>query len=247
MAHTLDALRLLIGGVLLLYASVRDWRDRRVENHVWVVGAALGGILFAVDYVGHRATGLHVAVALLIIAAAYVLWYLHLLAGGADSKALMMLAILLPVPLHWDALGHQFPFWESPLPTALVVFANSVLAFLIAPFLMLVVNLTRGHVKFPAMFFGYKMPLEWAARSFVWIVERPRPDGTLRQMVWASRQTEEEYRANVARLRELGVREVWTTPKIPFMIPLLSGFFLAFFLGDLLTHFIVARFVPGLG
>jgi preflagellin peptidase FlaK len=31
-----------------------------------------------------------------------------------------------------------------------------------------------------------------------------------------------------------GINEIWVTPKIPFMIPLLAGFIVAFIFGDIL-------------
>ena len=33
-----------------------------------------------------------------------------------------------------------------------------------------------------------------------------------------------------------GINEIWVTPKIPFMIPLLAGFICAFVLGDILYY-----------
>ncbi|HYS70937.1 MAG TPA: A24 family peptidase C-terminal domain-containing protein, partial [Thermoplasmata archaeon] len=39
----------------------------------------------------------------------------------------------------------------------------------------------------------------------------------------------------VARLRARGIKRVWVTPQIPFMVPLLVGFGLAFVMGNLLV------------
>lgn len=46
--------------------------------------------------------------------------------------------------------------------------------------------------------------------------------------------TRGDYDLNLARLKALGVEEVWATPKIPFMIPLFLGFLTAFLVGDLI-------------
>lgn len=244
MAHSLDGVRFVVGFALLAYASLRDLKVRRVENEVWVWGAAIGLLLFGLDgFVMGRANWIHLAVAAVVIGLAYVLWYFHILAGGADAKALMMLAVLLPVPIELDVAGRAFPVWASPMPVALVVLANSVLLFLLVPFAFAAGNLLRGHVRLPAMFLGVRMPIDRAAASFVWVVERAQPDGSIRQNLWASRFTAEDHRANLDRLSELGRTHVWTTPKIPFMVPLWSGFVLAFLAGDLLTHWLV---VPAL-
>lgn len=248
MAHTLDALRLAIGAGLLLFASVQDLKHRRVHNYVWVVGGLLGLILLLMDLlVTQRATWVDLGFVVLVIGVAYVLWWAHILAGGADAKALMMLAILLPVPISWDVGAVHYPLWTTPipLPAALVVLANSVLAFALVPFLLFFYNLGRRDVHVPAMFLGYRMDLDQAAKSHVWIVERAHEDGRRSMVLWVSRLTPDAYEENVRRLRALGLRRVWTTPKIPFMVPLLLGFVAAFWYGDLLTHLVVQRIVPG--
>jgi prepilin signal peptidase PulO-like enzyme (type II secretory pathway) len=40
----------------------------------------------------------------------------------------------------------------------------------------------------------------------------------------------------LAEFEKLGIKEIWVTPKIPFMIPLLAGFLATFFLGDILLQ-----------
>jgi prepilin signal peptidase PulO-like enzyme (type II secretory pathway) len=42
----------------------------------------------------------------------------------------------------------------------------------------------------------------------------------------------------LAEFEKLGITDIWVTPKIPFMIPLLIGFLVAFFLGDLLLQIV---------
>ncbi len=46
-----------------------------------------------------------------------------------------------------------------------------------------------------------------------------------------------------ARIHALGEERVWVTPKVPFMIPLLVGFVLAFGVGDILSGAMV-HFLP---
>jgi preflagellin peptidase FlaK len=172
------------------------------------------------------------------MALSYGMWYVHLLAGGADAKAMMAIAILLPMPIAWDWADTQLPAWDSPLPGALTVLSNSVILFTLAPVVFFLRNLARGHVSTPAMLLGYKMPLERAAdsRAFVWIVDRIEPDGRRRQVLFPSRMSDEDYAANVQRLRDANVEKVWVTPKIPFMVPLFVGFVTAFLVGDVLLR-----------
>jgi len=109
-----------------------------------------------------------------------------------------------------------------------------LLLFALAPIALFAFNVVRGDIGMPAMFLGYRMELGAAQRSFVWIVDRVRDDGSLTQVLFPSRTTEDDYDANVRRLRAAGRTHVWVTPKIPFMLPLLLGFVTAFFLGDVL-------------
>ncbi len=234
MSGTLDLLRLLIGGSFLAYAAILDWRTRRVRNAVWLALAAVGLILWPVDAFLLGTLGwLHVAVAALVVAAAYLLWYVHLLAGGADAKAIMALAVLAPVPAAWSALGTDLPLLASPLPPAVVALANAVLFFVAVPFVFLAWNLVRGDVHLPTMLLGYKMPLSEAGRRFVWVVDTLDEDGRLRRAVLPSKRTVEQHEANLARLRAAGHDRVWVTPKVPFMIPLWAGFVAAYTVGDL--------------
>lgn len=244
MAYSLDGLRFLVGFFLLAYASIRDWRTRRIENSVWWFGGALGLLLLVPDALLTQRVGpADLAIALLVIGTAYVLWYVHLLAGGADAKALMMLAVLLPGPIEWDWGVRVLPLWPSPFPPALVVLTNGVLFLVAAPVAFLLLNAARGDVRFPAMLLGHRMPLSQARKRHVWIVERVGPGGKVEQILWASRLTKKEQAAHAAQLARRGVRRVWTTPKIPFMIPLLAGFVAAFVAGDVLTHFVVEPLV----
>lgn len=43
-----------------------------------------------------------------------------------------------------------------------------------------------------------------------------------------------DYALNLARLKALGIDEVWVTPKVPFMVPLFLGFLTAWIVGDLI-------------
>ncbi len=244
MAPPLDWARLFVGTGLLLYAAVSDLRTRRVPNITWIVGTGFALAILVADY---AATGRIDWTTLLIIAgmilAAYTFWFLHLIAGGADAKALMVLAVLSPLPpaLTLDAL--EFPVWPSPLPGALVAFLNSLLVFVSVPLLFFAWNAVKADFQFPAMLLGYRMTLDEAEARFVWVMERALPDGRVRLMMLASRFSPEDHAENARRLRELGVKSVWVTPKIPFMLPLLGGFASAYLLGDAFSHFLVEPLV----
>lgn len=243
----LDVLRLVVGVAILSYGSVRDLRTRRVPNRTWLVGGAIGAFLLLIDVtVYDRIDSAYLLLAPLVVVLAYAFWYIHLIAGGADAKALMMLAVLVPYPYGFEGPLGAWPLWPSVLPPTAVTFANSLLVFVAVPFLFFAYNLIRGDLRFPTMFLGYRMELDHAERSFVWISERIDEAGRTRQLLMSSRLSPEEEAQNVARLRAAGRTRVWVTPKIPFMVPLLGGFVASAVLGDVFTKLLTLTLFRGL-
>lgn len=245
-ASTLDAARFLLGFGVLGYASVSDLKTRRVPNRTWYVSGALAaGLLIGDVALTDRADALYLGLIPIIMAVAYGLWYFYLIAGGADAKALMMLAVLLPFPID-VALGQRvFPIWAPVIayPPTVVVFANSLLVFLAFPVAYFLLNALRGDLRFPLMFLGYRTSLERAEQGFVWVAERVAHDDSVETLLFASKLDPEAQAANLERLRAIGRDRVWVTPKIPYMVPLLGGFVAAFFLGDVFTRILVDPWV----
>lgn len=96
-----DGLRLLAVPAFL-FAAVSDWRYRAVPNYVWGIVGVLGVLALAVD--GYAAlnggpteplttAGIAVVVA---VPSAFAAWSFGMM-GGADAKAIMALALVLPV------------------------------------------------------------------------------------------------------------------------------------------------------
>ena len=83
--------------------------------------------------------------------------------GGADVKALMTLAILVPYQPNFFV----FPIAESILPYVWVILSNSVLIYLIIPISLLIFNIYNKNLNFPHCLLGYKMDLSKAKNSFV--------------------------------------------------------------------------------
>jgi len=149
-----------------------------------------------------------------------ILYYLDLIKGGADAKALIALAVLFPtypvidgfplIRIPMESLQYLFPF-------AFLVLFNAALFMIIFPVIFFLINLARGDRRLPAMFFGYRMDLEKAERSFVWILDRVE-NGGVEVRLFPSEADQQREKADL--LRERGVDRVWVTPKIPFLIPL---------------------------
>ena len=224
----LDIIRLVVGTTILLYASYTDIKIRRASNMLWVIMGSIGAVLLAIQYFTIGISNLiHLIFVPIMIFLMYVLFQLRLIFGGADAKALMALAIL--VPLH-PAL-YDFPIWKSVMPAPWIIFSNSVIIFLVIPLMLLIYNLGKRNVKFPYCLLGYKMSVQKAKEKFVWPLEQIK--NGKRTFVYMPKEF--DVKEELDAFEKQGIKEIWVTPKIPFMIPLLAGFIASFFLGDILV------------
>jgi preflagellin peptidase FlaK len=218
-------IRFLLGFAMLAGAVPSDLRSRRVPNSWWLPFVAMAAVLTAADVAdpGRDRTllALRYGAAAVVAGLMYAFWRLRLF-GGADAKALMVLAFLAP--------------WPSPSATsvqpALDALANGSFLMLAIPLLNAVVNLTRGQVAFPALLLGHPVPLEKARAAHVWPMQVVRPDGRLGWRFW-QRAALDSLDAQYDALAKAGVTRVWVTAKVPFLVPLALGLAVSWKWGNL--------------
>ena len=147
-------------------------------------------------------------------------------AGGADAKAMVSLAILAPVPLD--------PAWTlalaSPFPLVLTALVNGLLVGLLVPVGLVVLNLARGDLAGWHTFLGFRVDAETIDLRVVWPVEYVDEDGQ-RQIAVSPRSVPDEA-FDPQWLKAHGIDRPWVTPKVPFLVPLWVGLVLAVTLGD---------------
>ncbi len=233
-----DLVRLFLGATLLAFASWTDWEWRRAPNVLWVILLACALLLLGVDAVNDWDAMMdawpYLAAAPVIALFFFGMWFAGLISGGADAKALMAIAFLLPFPLQLDA----WPLLPSIMPGSIAVLGNSLIAVLIVPLGLFAINAANRDFSFPRMFLGRRVPLDKLEELAAWPMERV-VDGKVRT-AWFPGRSEAPLDETIASLREAHVERVWITPKIPFMIPLLIGFIAAFIAGDLLMGAVAA-------
>jgi preflagellin peptidase FlaK len=230
-ATILDVIRLITGTILLAYASYTDLKTRRASNILWVIMAVVGIILLTIQYLDGGFPNLWYLVFIpIMIVLVYAFFQLRLLFGGADTKALMALAILVPI----QPLIGAFPLWRSFLPGSFCIFLNALLLFLFIPVSLFLFNIGKRNFRFPHCLLGYVVSVEKAKQTFVWPMEKIQ-DGK-RKLVYMP--TDFDVDEELAEFEKLGIKEIWVTPKVPFMIPLLAGFLATFILGDILFQII---------
>lgn len=230
-AALLDIARLVVGTTILSYASYTDIKTRRASNMLWVIMGSVGAILLVIQYITVPAAFDNIFYLIFIpimIALMYIFFQLRLIFGGADAKAIMALAILVPL----EPSIFEFPLLSSFMPFSWVILSNSVLLFLLIPVSLLIFNIARRNIEFPYCLLGYKLSVEKAKERFVWPLEKI-VDGK-RKFSYMPKEFDVED--DLETFEKNGIMEIWVTPKIPFMIPLLAGFLCSFILGDLLFH-----------
>ena len=226
----LDILRLAIGAIILLYASYTDIKTRRASNMLWVIMGSGGAILLIIQYFFIGIDNIiYLAFIPIMIGLIYVFFQLRLIFGGADAKALMALTILVPL----EPAIQQFPIWKTiMIPFPFIIFLNSLIIFLFIPLGLFLFNITRRNIKFPNCFLGYRMSVRKAKEKFVWPMEKI-VDGK-RKFVYMPKNFDVEE--ELKEFEKQGIKEIWVTPKIPFMIPLLVGFIVSFIIGNIFFH-----------
>ena len=225
----LDTIRFAAGVGILAYASYTDIKTRRAPNMLWIVLGGLGVVLLGAEFfltTRFIDYAIYLIFIPIIIGIVYVFFQLRLIFGGADAKAIMAIAILVP----FQPFFHGFPLFFSPMPFSWVIFSNSIVIFLFVPLSLFVYNLVKRDIRFPHCFLGYRMSLKKAEENFVWPLERIVDGHKKFSYVPHSFESDDVYQG----FKDAGFKHIWVTPKIPFMIPLLVGFICSFILGDIL-------------
>ena len=227
-ATILDVIRFIVGVTILSYASYTDIKTRKASDKLWIIMTIIGIILLLIQYLTIGFENIMIIIFIpIMIGFVYLLFQMRLLFGGADAKAIMAIAILLP----FQPTIYQLPIWgQSYMPASWTVFANSLIIFLFIPIFLLVYNLTQRNIKLPHALLGYKMKLQKAKEKFVWPLEKIQD----RKTKLIIRPKESDNKEEYFEFEKLGITEIWVTPKIPFMIPLLLGFICTFIFGDIL-------------
>ncbi|MFZ1023653.1 MAG: hypothetical protein WAN87_05920 [Thermoplasmata archaeon] len=160
--------------------------------------------------------------------------------GGADAKALMVAGTLLPI-LTVTLL--PIPASVAPVlalyPFSVTVLMNAALFTLVVPVSIAILNLRRHEFHFPKGFLGYTISVEELPNRWVWLrdptfggVPNPEEAGT-------SAEDREFRERTAAQLRTQGVRRLWVTPQVPFLVILAAGVVAALVAGNLFFDLIV--------
>ena len=223
-------LKVIIALAFLIYSSILDLKDRRVPNRVWIwmLAALLPftvyEVTFRVDEILFAVIGASLVIALSIF------FYAIKAYGGADAKALIVIAL-------------TFPFYPEISPFLIAkgtVLALSTLAnsLIFTPFIILFLFvrnvLCEGFKAFKehpfGFLFGYKTEISKIRHHKLLQVIR---NGEIVNL-YIGIEAEEWI---LDELKKMGIEKVWVTPKLPFLVFITIGFLITVTFGDLLCFY----------
>jgi preflagellin peptidase FlaK len=165
------------------WAAYRDIKTRRVPNRTWLPLVAAGILALVWDVwlitdgsaFQQRRFAVQVLLSVGLVAPlGYVFWRIGGF-GGADAKAIMTLALLLPVyPTFFVGTGAYPPAGNQP-PLgvfSLSILSNTVIIGLAYPFVLAGRNALRGAFT-PAMFIGRAVSIEAVLTEYGRLLETP--------------------------------------------------------------------------
>lgn len=263
-----ETTELILALTLLVYASWSDYKTREVSNKVWIVFAPSAfvlkiGELFLYDPSQVFLYGLSFSLTAVF---AIILFYLGGF-GGADSKALMCLALALPLypeelfkPILAEGIS---PVSQFLFP--MTVFSNSVLLAAATGIFLLLHNIFwhkktgkkifEGSLKresfgrkIVVLITGYKVPVAKLKEKWhiypMEDVEENGGNGLKRKIVVIPRdEGRNGIIGRLAKAVESGSISdaVWATPGLPMLIFITVGLIVALLFGDII--WIIVRFV----
>ncbi|SDR32266.1 A24 family peptidase C-terminal domain-containing protein [Natronobacterium texcoconense] len=162
-----DLLR-LVALPVFAWVAIRDIKTRRVSSGVWIPLAFLGGVLLLWEAQLARAAGEQVWISEFLVPAAisfgvvvpiaYTFWWFGGF-GGADAKALLVLALLFPTFPQYVVGSATLPVATTPIGSfSFTILTNAVLVAILIPIALAIRNAAAGRIT-PVMFVGW--PISW--------------------------------------------------------------------------------------
>ncbi len=260
MQELIPAAQVAISLTFLLYASWSDYKTREVSNRVWLFYAPIAFALSFANLLLFDSARLPLfGLCFGVTAAIAILLFYTGGFGGADSKALMCIALALPFSVG-TLLGPLSPLGESPLAKnifPLTIFSNGVLFAAATGIYMLLFNVFwhgRNGKKFfegtlakesigkklLVVITGHRVPLEKLKDT--WHVY-PMEDAELEEdtslkrslLVVPKDEGRDEIVSRLSKAADEGRidKNVWATPGLPMLIFITVGLIAALLVGDI--------------
>ena len=241
------ALWILVGGFALQH--VFAWDDLLGAEgagaadviEMVAYGVVLVVVIVSAIHYGISATGVPWAVVAVLISVLFArgLFEAGILYGGADAKALMIAAVILPtfssvvVPLPASFAGML-----NSVPFAVDLLMNAALLAIVIPIGLAIRNAARHEFRWPDGFTGYMLPVSQLPHRFVWLEDPLAHGARERDEIETSEDDQRVRERQAAELSAKGVTRVWVTPQIPFLVLMAAGAVAAVLAGNLVLDLI---------
>jgi preflagellin peptidase FlaK len=218
----IEIIKVIVTLGVFVKASLEDLKTREIQDKLWLLMLSLSIPLNIAQYVQQPFDLTFAILQFVLIFVLATLMYYLLGFGGADCKALICLSLMFPT------YPQIFEFTTKGLIFALTVLTNSVIVAPLIVVYFFVKNAVKGDFA-KTMFIGYKVKIDDIPK-FHKLLEWVENDGK----VVISLKGKEFNDDVVRKLKKVGVREVWVTPALPFIIFMTFGFVVAVTIGDVM-------------
>ncbi|WGI16724.1 A24 family peptidase [Methanonatronarchaeum sp. AMET-Sl] len=207
----IDLIKILVILPFFIIACITDLKDRRVPNKLWIPLIIIAVIFGAIQYTPTYITMLAISLTLILI---IVFIMAALQFGGADLKALIIIALIFPVyPETFNPIYGEYSVF------ALSTIINALFLALIYPIAITITNLIRRDLERPRHIFrAIKKPINKVNDK-----ERVLYKGEYKTL------TKQEIETISNRKKT-----VWTTPWMPFIVFITLGMLTTIYIGDLM-------------
>ena len=234
-------LRIATCACMLAVASILDIKTREIPDKVWLIFGAAGATITISELLsgeisndvngGIRLYAIHYGIGMAIISTIGYLTYRAGLFGGADSKALITLALILPT-YNLGFQLHSFP--------ALSIFSNAIIISMVAMAYNVIRNSFSIARRIP-IFEGIEETRMRKALAFT----VGFPAQSYGKYVFAMEETnnhgQRKFRFNPASYDDFAEQnkkeKIWVTQALPFIVYISTGFLVTATLGDLMALF----------
>jgi hypothetical protein len=235
---------LLVGALVLQHFVPWDIRLEAYSEAVpGILEAAfyvlVGGVIawsWSRDGLGGSGTPPEVVAVFASVVVARGLFEAKLLYGGADAMALMAAGTLIPLnPPTVFTLPMNAAFASRFMPGPISLLIDAALLTVAIPFILVIRNLLNHEFEGLRSFRGYQIPVEELPHRFVWLNDpifgKPDPE---EESIETNEQEVALRKRQVAELEAKGVRRIWVTPQLPYLVFFFLGAILLAIAGNVL-------------
>jgi len=235
--------KLLFFTPFLLYSCYSDIKTHRVTNNLWSIMLASGAVFMFFDILMHGISYIlymFISAGLMFVIV-YILFQLGIF-GGADAKSLIVLSMIFPAYPTFKAFEYSFPLHKPSIDSfAFSILGNAIILIFIFLIGLAAYNIMKMGLRIdnPAyIFIGYKAKISQLVNKHVRVLQDLNIVDRDIELHYRRGELDDRIIHELKNLSEKGLirDEVWVTPKLPFMIPMTMGFFVAVFYGDLATE-----------